>query len=298
VQFKTPLVTFIVVPAGATTGERIFLGSLDGVNPEFLMYDNSNRLIASIAAAAGSDSTGQGWNVGFMSFNPTDRKNYAQLTNGALVLNVDNPPEVIGAIMQALAGQGPSNNQPSVLLTSPSNDGRSSSVELFGDDANPPTEAPYVRFGMNGAAVDMDVLVGGQLKYSLPSSLSSGPETWHSILSLAPANWAAVGAPWSDPKFQRTAVGTVRLAGAIEWTDGVTAAPVTMFTLPSGYIPNFRKRLPLITMTGDAVTPQVEGITVQSLTDPSPGAVQLTNYPAGGPNTPISLDGLEFDLLV
>lgn len=284
-NFDSPIISTFTIPSGATSGQRIVF---DGVNGVILVYNAANVLVESVAFANGTDSTGQNYVAGFGSYDSTDHKHYSQLFNGALVLNIDNPPEVIGAIVQALMSQGPSADQPGLLLTSPSNDGVSAALELFGGNVAA-TEAPYARFGLNGAAVDMDVTIGGQLKYSPSSSLGAGPEMWHNILPVA--NWTNLGVPWGDPKFTRTAVGTVRLSGALVWSGVVTAAPVTVFTLPVGYRPNRQLHLTTYTMPVPAVTPQAQTIEITTA-----GVVSLTNYPAGGPITPITIEGLEFDL--
>jgi len=264
---------------------------IDGVDGAILDYDNANRLTTSLSSASFTDQYGYQVVRGLTSYSFGAAEvelqiNAAQISftltdqtvgnNGSLF--VVNPHAAV-AIAASVSLIAPSNNavpdQAFITVSGLSADG---------------VTTPLVHVGKLLPG-DVTVLIDGMLKYAV----AGVAEVWHAILPQA--NWAAVGAPWGDPKYLKTATGTVRFSGAISWTDGVTAAPVSIFTLPVGYRPNRRVRMPVIVMTGDGVTPQVEGLTVQGPADPTPGLVQLTNYPAGGPNTPITLEGLEFDLV-
>jgi hypothetical protein len=158
---------------------------------------------------------------------------------------------------------------------------------MFGEDPAQ-VRQPLVRVRQAGIIADMDMLIQGELKYSAPGALNWG-EVWHAFAFSA--NWANLGAPWSNAAYRKSNGGTVELSGSIQWTDGVAAAPVQITTLPAGYRPAAQKHLITSTMPGPAATPQIETIEVR--TD---GTMWLTNYPAGGPNTPITLEGLWFPL--
>jgi hypothetical protein len=294
VAFPTSVIFYLTIPTNATTGQRIVL---DGINGAILVYDSLNDLIASVASGPGTDTAGNPWVAGFTSYNGSAHSNYAQLFNGELTLNT--PLDTVAGGVVVVDNNGPNGDQPETQVFSPAYSGfpqpNAAYVQLFGANATD-SEAPYVRIGARGGpASDMNVLISGQLVYSSPSSLGNGPEIWHQVGNAGEpafnANWSNTGAPWGNLKFTRTANNTVKLTGVVQWGDGAVAAPQTIFTLPVGYRPNRQIMQPIIVLAANASTPQVESIVVTTA-----GLVQLTCYPAGGPNTPITLEGFEFDL--
>lgn len=264
---------------------------LDPTQPALFMYDNAGKLIASIAPGSGVDSLGNAYQAGITDYLSGNLNVFSQLVAGNVQLSTGDPAQVIGATILPAFGAGPGNDQPVMTIASPADSGvptaATSHVEMFGANAGG-TALAFIRSRRASGTVDMDWLHQGEIKYSAPGSANYG-ETWHAI-ALA-ANWAVLGAPWGTPAYRKSNGGTVELSGALQWTNGVVAAPVQITQLPVGYRPSSQKHLITCTMPGAAVTPQIE--TIEARTD---GTLWLTNYPAGGPNTPITLENLWFVL--
>jgi hypothetical protein len=287
-EFNGIIVRGTIILGNGTTNTII----LDDVRDALFVYDNDGKLVASIAPTGGTDSLGNDYNPGLSSYDGTPGGLFATLIAG--LLSIGTGSAVVGTHpFQIFGGDqgGPHNDQPYAVLISPADSGVptpiTAQLEMFGEDA---TEArfPMLRMRQAGILTDIVAMIQGELFYSAPGA-TNWAETWHPLPFAA--NWGNLGAPWSPGAYRRSNGGTVELTGAIQWLDGVTAAPVLITQLPLGYRPPAQKHLTVSTMPGAAVTPQIETIEVR--TD---GTLWITNYPAGGPNTPITLEGLWFAL--
>jgi hypothetical protein len=287
-EFNGILIRGTIILGNGTTNTII----LDNQRSALFVYDNTGSLVESVAPAAGTDALGNAYVAGHATYDGNPGGLFASLVAGLLSIGTGSavvgtrPFKIFGG-----TGGGPHNDQPFATLISPADSGAPTAItaqfEMFGEDAAQ-LRAPLMRLRQAGILVDTDVLIQGELKYSAPGALNWG-ETWHAM-ALA-ANWAVLGAPWATPSYRKSNGGTVELSGAVQWTDGVIAAPVQITQLPAGYRPPSQKHLVTSTMPAAAATPQIETIEVR--TD---GTLWLTNYPAGGPNTPITLEGLWFPL--
>lgn len=115
--------------------------------------------------------------------------------------------------------------------------------------------------------------------------------TW-TAMTLA-GSWGNAGSPAGNAKYRRSPEGFVQFSGDISWGDGVTAPPVTITTLPTGYRPNRQVTLNCQYNPAAAGTQPIG----MSITVSTAGVVQLTNYPAAsGPFSPLSLENLQFAL--
>lgn len=287
-EFNGILIRGTIILGNGTTNTII----LDNVRSALFVYDNSGNLVESVAAVGGTDSLGNNYVAGFGTYDGTPGGLYSSLIAGLLAVGTGSavantqPFNIFGG-----TGGGPHNDQPFAVLKSPADSGIptpvTSQIEMFGEDAAQ-ARTPLIRMRQAGIITDMDVLIQGELKYSTPGALNYG-ETWHAIPFAA--NWGNLGAPWSAGAYRKSNGGTVELTGAIQWLSVATAAPVLITQLPAGYRPPAQKHLITATMPGPGATPQMETIEVR--TD---GTLWITNYPAGGPNTPITLEGLWFAL--
>lgn len=286
VAFNNQVIQYLVIPSGATSGARIVI---DGINGVILVYDSNNALIASVAPSPGTDPTGQIWVAGFGAYDDPTHMNYSQLYNGDLFLNTPLDSAAGGTGVED--SRGPVANQPVTHVFSPAYTGTpqpiAAFVDLFGGNVAQ-TRDPYVRLSMAGFSNDMNVLVAGQMLYSLPGNPNNGPETWHQ--PALNANWTNTGGTFGNFAYRRNVMGGVDFTGMIQWGAAATPAPDPVFTLPAGYRPNRTVHLAILSSPAAATNPTTE--TVEITTG---GVVQITNY-ASGPNTPLSFEGLSFYL--
>jgi hypothetical protein len=290
---------------GVTVRGTIILGNgstntiiLDNTRDALFVYDQFGKLVASVAPGSGVDSLGNHYFAGLSSYDGNAGGVSSTLVAGFLAINNGDTsgfPQSFRIIVEPAVG-GPSNDQPYAVITSPTQNGVptpiTSQIEMFGEDAAE-NRAPFIRVRQEGIITKMNMLVQGEVKYSKPGA-ANWDETWHPL--VMGASWGNLGAPWGNAAYRMSNGGTVELSGAIQWLAGVTAAPVQITNavggaLPADYRPVSQKHLVTMTMPAPGATPQIESIEVR--TD---GTLWLTNYPAGGPNTPISLDGAWFVL--
>jgi hypothetical protein len=288
VAFNTQVIEYLVIPSGATTGQRIVI---DGVNGVILIYDSSNVLVDSITFGPGTDGTGQSYLAGITSYNDPQRGSYAQLFNGALALSTPLATTPGGA--DVFDNTGVNGDQPVLQVFSPAVSGfpqpNAAYVQLFGANAAN-TEQPYVWIGSRGGpAQDINVLIGGQLRYTASSGgLGSGVEDWHQ--PTLNTNWANTGSGFGNFAYRRNALGAVEFTGLIQWNGAATPAPDPVFTLPVGYRPDRTVHVVALSSPGPGTNPTTENIEVTSA-----GVVQVTNY-SSGPNTPLSFENVAFYL--
>lgn len=290
VAFKNSVVFSIVVPSGATTGQRIVI---DGVAGVIDIYDSSNNLVAqmgngipliinegSFQMSIQPNAGGGGW--------PGIQWTQIGSLNQAYLNVVSSPNNVPELGLNSGLSADPTQKR-SILFLQEDN------IDLMiKDNANNTygwinlhsAPAPTIELNLS-KFFTMELWVQGDPQsYAV---LGVANETWHAMPYNA--NWGNLGSPWGNGEYIRTALGTVRFSGAAQWLNGVTAAPVPIFTLPVGYRPNRMLHIAVPSMPAVAITPQME--TLEILTS---GVVQLTNYPAGGPVTPISFENVEFSV--
>jgi hypothetical protein len=284
---------------GLTIHGSIVLGTgtnnviiLDFARHAIFVYDNLGNLIASIAAAGGTDSLGNTYQIGVVSYLGGNTAVFSQLIQGNLQLSTSDVNQLEPFQANTFTGNGPNADQPGVSLASPTDSGiptaDTATIDLFGT-SHGGADVAFVRV-RRAIASPIDMLVQGAVKWSSPG-VNNFAETWHA-LPLA-TNWANTGAPWANGSYLHTNDNCVRLGGVIQWNAAAANAPVQVTTaLPAAYRPTSQHRLIIANMPNNVTTP-----TPASLDIHTDGTIWTTSFPNGtGPMTPISLTGLQYPL--
>lgn len=292
-EFNNALIRGGVIVGNGTTNTIIIDSNTDSI----LVYNSTGKLIASISPAGGIDGSGNVFQPGIVSMDPTATAERIEMAGNLLRLWNGDVNE-LGAfqIQVTPASAGPSANQPSGRIIGPFNSSLTPELEFVGSDTTG-TKDPYLRISKFNGSTDLNVLLAGILKYNDPAGSISTAEKWHFIgtagePTFASVNWANHGAPWGNLAFQKTPLGKVAFSGLIDWTAAATPAPVAIFTLPTGYRPNRQLHIAALSSPGAAVNPTTENLEITTA-----GVVSISNF-AAGPNTPLSFDGVEFYLNV
>lgn len=155
----------LVLPYGATSGDRIVLDSDDG---SIRIYEGT-QLVAEMATAAGPDN-----DAGFIAYSRTGAGYYAMLEDGQLQLGNENysvdfggglvqvGPDVPASLTLSYSGTNPTWTDPSELTLSSGYVGTADSVSaalrlLSGGAAARPRPAAYIEDPTQDAACDLDV---------------------------------------------------------------------------------------------------------------------------------------------
>jgi len=289
-EFNNITVRGTVVLGTGTTNVII----LDNSRNALFVYDALGHLVFSIAPSSGTDSLGNNYNSGASSYFTNNINQYTQMDSGVLRLKNGFSGNT-AATAQGMAGAGPASNQPGLQLDSGRNASQSLVLDLIGSDVGA-TAAPFALMYGNSVHGDINFDVAGIINYCDPNTLVR--ETWHFVNATggsAPAfntNWANTGAPFGNVAFKRTNGGKVALTGMCQWNAAATPAPTTLFQLPAGYRPNRTVRVVAMSNPATATNPTTENLEIDSA-----GNVSLTNF-SSGPNTPVSLEYIEFYLTV
>lgn len=279
---------------GLTLHGTITLGSggnnviiLDFTRRAIFMYNSVGQLMFSIAPTAGTDALGSAYQIGMTSYLAGDVHSFANLVNGLIQTNISDG--TLGFGVQQFAASVASGQQPRVSLTSPLFSGvaAGSQIDLWGQD-QAATKLPFIAMGRSDS-VALDFRLRGILNFSDPTSFPPTAEAFH--LASLNANWTNTGAGFGRAGYRITPLGKIALTGLIQWGAAATPAPDPIFTLPTGYRPDRTINLGAQSSPAPGTNPTTETIQITTA-----GVVQVTNYSAG-PNTPISLEGLEFYLV-
>lgn len=261
---------------------------MDFTRRAIFVYDAGGNLVISLAPTGGTDSLGNTYQSGVVSYLPGTLTQYSQLINGLLRLTSPNATSAAGGTIQERDVLGPGANQTGLDLASGLAAGNGAKIQIIGQGAGG-VGVPQIWSFETGASANIDWAHAGNVRWMDPTTMTV--EGWHA-LPLA-ANWANQGAPFANGSYRRTNGDTVQLGGAISWTAAAANAPVQITTaLPAAYRPTSQHRLIVGSMPPVTVTPQIESIDVK--TD---GTLWITSFANGiGPVTPISLSGLEYPL--
>lgn len=283
---------------GVTVRGTIILGNgttntiiLDNTRDAMFVYDNAGNLAFSISPTGGTDSLGNPYAPGAVSYVQGFPTQYVQLTSGVLQMHNGDPNlSLLFEMQTVIANGGPANNQPSTILRAPTNNNGSAELLLYGTNTAG-SAAPFMASCDAQSNNDMDWLHRGMLKYWRSGGWA---ETWHQVGDVGEpafaAGWSNLGAPFGNAKFMRTATGKIALSGVVQHPAAV-AAPSTIFTLPAGYRPNRSVPRSVTAIGSDGAVQAQEVLVINSA-----GNVNLTSWTGTGIVTPISLETVEFFL--
>jgi len=276
VSFNNPVIQYLVIPSGATSGARIVL---DGVNGFILVYDAFDSLVASVAGKPGSDNFGNFIYPGVTSYDSTTQLIAVDLGAGQVIFQPLGNPSQTPASIIGTNMLGFDSVAPLMQLVSPNSNAafRDTIFELWGASKDGTALERARLYAQTG---DIDFQVTGIIRY--------GIEVWNQPgLNV---NWANVGAPFGNFAYRRNALGAVEFTGMLQWNGAATPAPDPVFTLPAGYRPNRIVHLGILSSPAAGTNPTTETVEITTA-----GVVQITNYGVG-PNTPLSFEGLGFYL--
>lgn len=246
----------LVLPSNASSGARIVI---DGTQNGIFIYDASNNLVESIAAAPGTDPFGNHYTSGFGSYG-IGSQTFGDLSGGNLVLGniIGGTPDTANAgFLQALGRlfQLVTSIDPGLpTLTDPL---RVTFTTGQTAQVTGSTNAPNITIAANDLASAADQYISGSV---IKTSNSTAPETWQT--PGFNTNWAASTtfngqSPMVSLKFHKDAENNLMVYGC--FAAGAVVPGSTVFVLPSAYRPvtlnsgsNFL--LPCMRNSGGAVT--------------------------------------------
>lgn len=274
VAFKNPIIYYLVIPSGATTGTRIIL---DGVNGFILVYDASNNLVASLSGKMGTDQYGNTIYPGVGAYDYPTTKTLVQLINGEVSFVFTDSavvghggavytrnPHASGGVTAFTALVSPSTHSPPVK-SYVSCDGTSSdgtipaSVSIFSDDG-----------------ADIVVKINGHTAYAI----SGVAEGWHNI--TLQNSWVT---DLSTPQYKRLDNGYIVFRGSMK--NGTTTDGTVLFNMPVGY------RMTGVRAMVKAVSPQATA-QVPVLITQTNGDVTIAGI--AGANASVDLTSLTYQL--
>lgn len=235
--------TIIVLPSGATTGQRIVI---DGQNGLILVYDPINDLIVSISPDDTTDSQGNTILRGVTSYENGGHE-YAQLFNGGLNVGRYGPDAPAGSQSGYFATLG---DNSACVVNSPTNDETPDSADItFRSGVNSSgtggIDYPHAEVG-----ADVWVPAGNaSVIASVPSTIPPhfvAPETWHIVGDTGEptynAGWSgatAIGAvsPVIPLRYRLGIEDTLILEGTFTAASGAGAMVFQLPTAPVNYRP-------------------------------------------------------------
>lgn len=234
VAYQNSVISYLVIPSGATSGERIVI---DGINGVIDIYDSLGDLVAQIGNGIGLLIIGT--NVTAMLGNAGG--------NPALVFWLNSSPNLLYGLQTDSVGD--------ILLFSRQYNSSQTGhpiFDIFALDQN----SIELGFQTVGGATsfegpllimnDSNLLIYPNFTVSssaLAANVSSGVPWWSGGQSWVnvtfAGNWANAGAPNANVQCIFMPDGTVRMRGLAFNTSGTSGANV--FQLPAGYFPNNQK---------------------------------------------------------
>lgn len=274
---------------GLTLHGTLVLGSgsnnviiLDFTRRALLVYDNSANLIASMAAAATTDSFGNTVYRGMASYDPTGKRIVTNLDIGEVRFPLLDFPNIFAP--GAIGTNQPANNttpgMTQIASPSLSNTDHRALIYLVGTSVDGTAVPEIDLLSSDGTFLTQS------FKVNVQGVVDTFGEQWNQ--PTLNTNWANTGSGFGKFAYRMTPLGRVAFTGLIQWNAAATPAPDPVFTLPAGYRPNRTVNLCAQNSPSSSVNPGTE--TIQITTG---GVVQVTNY-SSGPSTPISFEGLEF----
>lgn len=243
-QSLPQMITTLVIPTGAIPGQPMIV--IDGTSDAIKVYNASGQLVASMAASAGADSSGQQYAEGIQVGANTDTQVIMDPGSKGIFFA---PNDGFSALLTALQSfPCVSNNQTEFAqLTGPSVSASQYQHVSVGLQSSSPdgTSMPVARGYLqatdasdNGVTVlfwdSTGTTVTGQLYAAAPNLTPIVQESWH---SLTPKNsWTNLS---GYTPFQYRAIGSppksVQVVGNL--VPGTITAGTVLGTLPTGYLP-------------------------------------------------------------
>jgi len=239
----------LVLPYGATSGQRIVLDGVDGV---ILVFDSTNTPIASISPVEVVNGSTVTYFEGTTSY--SDAKNVAvhlsredgevafesypninQFTNTGYI-KANNPYSA-----------GANYNTGALEIASPAVAGSQEHcvVTMYSENAAGTVDS-HIQFRTVAAGVDsaIQLEVAGKIIAQVISGGVAANETWHNF--TLQNSWVTWGAPGDTPGYRLMPDGTVQLRGWLK--NGTLADGTQIATLPAGYRPHAQQawRLPCL----------------------------------------------------
>lgn len=242
VSFNNPIIQYLVIPAGATTGTRIVLDGVDG----FLeVFDSNNTLIASIAGRDGTDPNGNVVHKGVSSYDTGGGASNGtvdiQLSTGGI--NFLGRAGTVLTLQAALFAQYPTTSTgiPFIELQGPNSNSTAPAPQMTVSGVNQAgTNRPTFGFGpSNGSPSAMDFNINGTLQLNNVISYTGG-----GVNGWQKCNYNGGAAFWVDGPFGGVfafldADGWVNFKGMIQSSSGPYTAPVNAFQVPfTAFLPN------------------------------------------------------------
>lgn len=222
----------LTLPTGATSGARVVI---DGTGDAILLYDASNRLVASIAATAGTDAAGNAYPAGFASLSGNSPSIISNLFQGIdwQGFSTDPTQQIDYAHAASFACNGPGFAE----LDAGFRAGNGGIQILFNDGATsggPNNASPTMQVQASaGGSVFMPVLgavVGGDPV--------NGEAKWQDASSILGTGWAIgsnASGSYQPAVYRLTNENEVWIVGAAHCT---TATPsTTILNMPAGFRP-------------------------------------------------------------
>lgn len=235
VAFKNPIVYYLVIPSGQTSGKRIVI---DGVAGTIQVFDQNNVQVAEIGVV----QVGAWQYQGFLAFPDPNVAPFPQADTVAGLfsfgIQFDDPNDTTNPgllyFQAGVPGQASSTFwQPSQMKSAVINEWQPFILMDGGQvGAAYPLNVPSVTMGSvdeSNTSQPCEVYIQGAILYKKPGNTT--PESWHA-LSLN-TGWSAT---FGTPSYRINALGAVEFKGLAS----KSSAPVkgeTIATLPVGYRP-------------------------------------------------------------
>jgi len=269
---------------------------IDGVRDAILFYNAAGNLLASLAPAPGSDTSGNSWVTGLrvgQAGNPGVVVSVASDGKSGLLYFPGTVADVVIDAHLQLNQQGAGDAQVSFLTIGAATDQTQNDtafINLFASskDGTQTTHVTltyqdptggvhsYVVVDPTGAAIKAGYITAVQPGTGTSRSNVAVAETWHDMTLNSP--FANGPSPFAPARYARSALyggNAVALSGTVTPSAG-TGTFVVVATLPAGYLPSFGQHFAVATKTAaGANSTQILNIT-------NTGQVELANTAAAG----------------
>jgi hypothetical protein len=247
VAFQNPIVYYLTIPSGATSGERVVI---DGVNGVIDIYNSSNVLIAQIGNGAGLTLySGEG----IVFADNADPNNHANIFSSTTDIVIDGYTYTSSNTGHSVFDYFDMGiNQISIgFAISGSGNSEGGNIGIFpvGIQLNPENQSP------GGLLVQFDSTSYAEIALTT----SGGTEGWHAAILTGGWTAGSTAGYYSGLQYYRDATGIVHVTGCVK---APAAAPNTIIaTLPVGYRPSSSN---IFLCVYTANTPELDDVVVTS----------------------------------
>lgn len=236
-EFIGTFITFLIIPTGATTGQRITINV--GNDGAIKVYNSSGQLVSFIGGPAGA----------IVSYDPATTQSVA-LARGVIQWDDSTYPSHGGAIDWAF-GDSAATNPAVLVLASGSNPTYDDNIflDLF-SGTSPGTQDtnPHVEIrDLLGTSIGTNIWVSGSILKAAKTGIGSDLTSYKWQFPTLGAGWASgsstAGSAFEPIAYRLDAEDNLIITGTFNATSLTPAA--TVFTLPSPYIPPNSIRYPV-----------------------------------------------------